>query len=145
MRKIMADMENEFSFLLDTKSGVPFYRQIIHAIEHAVQFGKLQPGTRLPTIRELAVKLQINPNTIAKAYTELEIRGIVITQVGSGTYVADIAAHPEEQKLRQKAVDELELDIFNLLKKAEKLGIQYKDLIEMIKLLMTEQGGSKHG
>ncbi len=141
----MAEKENGFSINLDAKSGVPFYRQIIHAIEHAVRFGKLLPGTRLPTIRELAVKLQINPNTIAKAYNELEIRGLVITQVGSGTYIADISAHLDEQELRRKAIEELEADIINLFDKANKLGVQRKDLMEIIKMFNNDLGGNKHG
>ncbi|HPX13805.1 MAG TPA: GntR family transcriptional regulator [Treponemataceae bacterium] len=76
-------------FTLDTASGVPFYRQIIRRIADAVLAGTLPPGTRLPTIRSLAIQLKINPNTIAKAYAELELRGIVTTQVGSGTFISE--------------------------------------------------------
>jgi len=75
-------------FALDPSDGVPIYRQIIRQIEHAVLSGRLKTGERLPTIRSLAVELKINPNTIAKAYGELEIRGILTTQVGSGTYIS---------------------------------------------------------
>lgn len=76
-------------FSLETASGVPFYRQIIRQIEDAVITGMLPHGTKLPTIRSLAIQLKINPNTIAKAYAELELRGVVVTQVGSGTYISD--------------------------------------------------------
>jgi GntR family transcriptional regulator len=76
-------------FSLDNGSGVPIYRQIIRQIEFAILSGRLRCGDRLPTIRSLAVDLKANPNTIAKAYNELEIRGILVTQVGSGTYVSD--------------------------------------------------------
>jgi GntR family transcriptional regulator len=89
-------------FSLDSASGVPFYRQIIRWIEHAILSGRLQPGDRLPTIRALAVELKINPNTIAKAYGELELRGILVTQVGSGTYVADHAVDGSQDELRKK-------------------------------------------
>ena len=82
-------------FTLDTASGVPFYRQIIRRIADAVLAGTLPPGTRLPTIRSLASQLKINPNTIAKAYAELELRGIVTTQVGSGTFISE---NPEPDK-----------------------------------------------
>lgn len=83
-------------FTLDTASGVPFYRQIIRRIEDAVLAGILPPGTRLPTIRSLAIQLKINPNTIAKAYAELELRNIVSTQVGSGTFISAHAPEPAE-------------------------------------------------
>ena len=76
-------------FSLDQSEGAPIYRQIIQQIEHAILSGRMRPGDRLPTIRSLAVELKTNPNTIAKAYGELEIRGILATQVGSGTYIAD--------------------------------------------------------
>lgn len=74
---------------LESASGIPFYRQIIQQIEYAVDSRKLAPGERLPTIRALAITLKINPNTIAKAYAELEIRGVVKTQVGCGTFVLE--------------------------------------------------------
>ena len=91
-------MEKDIRISLDAASGVPFYRQVIQQIEHAILARRLQPGDRLPTIRSLAIELKINPNTIAKAYNELEIRGLVITQVGSGTYISD----------RKPDVDEIE-------------------------------------
>ena len=81
--------KRELDLALDTASGVPFYRQIIQRIELSILAGRLGPGDRLPTIRALAVELKINPNTIAKAYGELELKGIVTTQVGSGTFVSD--------------------------------------------------------
>lgn len=80
-------IDQEFSVRLESSSGIPFYRQIIQQIEYASVTGALPPGTRLPTIRALAISLKINPNTIAKAYAELELRGVVKTQVGCGTFV----------------------------------------------------------
>jgi GntR family transcriptional regulator len=82
---------DRISFSLDPANGVPIYRQIIQQIEYAILSERIRPGDRLPTIRSLAVELKINPNTISKAYGELEIRGILVTQVGSGTYVSDKA------------------------------------------------------
>jgi GntR family transcriptional regulator len=83
--------ETRLIFSLDTANGVPIYRQIIQQIEYAILSGRMRPGDKLPTIRALAVELKTNPNTIAKAYGELEIRGVLATQVGSGTYVLDKA------------------------------------------------------
>ena len=82
-------MEKALSFTLDPKSGVPFYKQVILQIEMAVADGRLVSGDQLPTVRGLAVELQVNPNTIARAYGELEIRGIVNSQQGSGTFIGD--------------------------------------------------------
>jgi GntR family transcriptional regulator len=72
---------------LDIKSGVPFYRQIIDQVKSSIATGVLEPGDRLPTVRQLAVDLSVNPNTVARAYTELELTGLVETQMGSGTFV----------------------------------------------------------
>jgi GntR family transcriptional regulator len=99
-------IEKEIRFSLDSASGVPFYRQIIQFIEHAILAGKLAPGDKLPTIRALAIELKINPNTIAKAYGELELRGIVATQVGSGTYVSARRADSSKDEL-MKRIDEI--------------------------------------
>jgi GntR family transcriptional regulator len=76
-------------FTLDPKSGVPFYKQIILQIEMAIADGRLISGDRLPTVRSLAVELQVNPNTVARAYSELEIRQILATQQGAGTFIGN--------------------------------------------------------
>ena len=81
--------KRELKFVLDPAGGVPFYRQIILQVEMAIADGRLRAGTQLPTVRGLAVDLQINPNTVARAYSELEIRGIVTTQQGTGTFISD--------------------------------------------------------
>lgn len=76
-------------FILDLTSGVPYYRQVIKQVEMAIADGRLRKGSKLPTVRSLAVHLQINPNTVARAYNEMEIRGIVNTQQGTGTFISD--------------------------------------------------------
>lgn len=76
-------------FSLDAKSGVPFYKQIILQVEFAIADGRFVSGDQLPTVRSLAVDLKINPNTVARAYNEMEIRGIVNTQQGTGTFIGD--------------------------------------------------------
>jgi GntR family transcriptional regulator len=78
-----------FAFRLDIHSGVPVYRQIIDQVQAAVCAGILAVGDQLPTVRQVAVDLVINPNTVSRAYREMEIRGIVDTQQGSGTFIAD--------------------------------------------------------
>lgn len=76
-------------FILDAKSGVPFYKQIILQVEFAIADGRFVNGDQLPTVRSLAVDLKINPNTVSRAYNEMEIRGIVNTQQGTGTFISD--------------------------------------------------------
>jgi GntR family transcriptional regulator len=93
-------------FRLDTSSGVPFYRQVIDQVLLAVADGRLAPGTQLPTVRQLAVDLSVNLNTVSKAYREMEIRGIVDTQQGTGTFVSTRRAERRTGE-RRKALDGL--------------------------------------
>lgn len=74
-------------FLLDYSSGVPVYRQIIDQIRFGIASGQLKLGEQLPTVRGLAVELKVNLNTVSKAYKELEIKNILETQQGSGTFI----------------------------------------------------------
>jgi GntR family transcriptional regulator len=83
------DIQKSILYSLDSKSGVPFYKQIIHQVEMSIANGLLSTGDKLPTVRSLAVELKINPNTVARAYGEMEIRGLVETQQGSGTYIKE--------------------------------------------------------
>jgi len=77
------------TFKLDLKSGVPFHRQIVDQIRYGIASGRLLPGEQLPTVRELAVQLEVNPNTVRKAYSDLELLGILNTQQGTSTFVGD--------------------------------------------------------
>ena len=92
-------------FKLDLKSGVPFHRQIVDQIRYGIASDRLMPGEQLPTVRELAVHLQVNPNTVRKAYSELEILGILDTQQGTGTFVShqqvEIGQVEKKRMLRQ--------------------------------------------
>ncbi len=78
-----------FAFRLDVHSGVPVYRQLIDQVQGAIASGALTVGLQLPTVRQVAVDLAINPNTVLRAYRELEIRGLLDTEQGTGTFVAD--------------------------------------------------------
>jgi GntR family transcriptional regulator len=114
-------------FRLDTSTGVPFYRQIIDQVLLAVADGRLKPGTQLPTVRQLAVDLSVNLNTVAKAYREMEIRGIVQTQQGTGTFIA--ARSGAKSREKRKALQDL-LD--RLLANAEALGVPMDDVVEAL-------------
>lgn len=115
-------------FRLDPGSGLPFYRQIIDQVLLAVADGRLEPGTQLPTVRQLAVDLAINLNTVARAYREMEIRGIVETQQGTGTFVAARPGQPRSRE-KKRAVQDL-LDQF--VASATAKGITMEDLIEAL-------------
>jgi len=78
-----------FAFRLDAHSGVPVYRQLIDQVQAAIASGALTIGIQLPTVRQVAVDLAINPNTVSRAYREMEIRGLLDTQQGTGTFVSD--------------------------------------------------------
>jgi GntR family transcriptional regulator len=86
--KIPLPVRRPFAFRLDMQSGVPLYRQLIDQVQAAIAAGLLVPGDQLPTVRQVAVDLEINPNTVMRAYREMEIRGILDTQQGTGTFVA---------------------------------------------------------
>jgi GntR family transcriptional regulator len=115
------------NFRLDASSGVPFYRQVIDQVLLAMADGRLKPGTQLPTVRQLAVDLSVNLNTVAKAYREMEIRGIVQTQQGTGTFVAARAGSKSRE--RRKALQDL---VDRLIANGEALGIPMEDLVEAL-------------
>jgi GntR family transcriptional regulator len=97
-------------FKLDLKSGVPFHRQIVDQIRYGIASRRLLPGEQLPTVRELAVQLEINPNTVRKAYSDLELLGILDTQQGTGTFVGHKEIEigdDEKQRMLEQVCDEL--------------------------------------
>lgn len=116
------------SFSLDLSNGVPIYRQIIQQIEFAILSGRMRPGDRLPTIRSLAVELKTNPNTIAKAYGELEIRGILATQVGNGTYISDKKPVVEDDSLKRKIREVLG----RFMQEMRDLGVGKRESVKLI-------------
>jgi len=86
------------NFILDPRTGSPFYRQIIDQIKFGIATGKLAVGEQLPTVRALAVELKVNLNTVAKAYKELEIQKILETHQGSGTFINQNISISEKEK-----------------------------------------------
>jgi len=110
---------------IDNKSGVPFYRQIIEQVKFGVARGDLGPGDRLPTVRQLAVDLSINPNTVIRAYRELEIEGALDTQQGSGTFVSD--RQPDVDQIeRQRMLDQILTD---MLARGSSYGFTIDDVL----------------
>jgi GntR family transcriptional regulator len=89
---------------INAESGVPIYMQIVDRIRHLVATGALRPGQQLPTIRQLAVDLRVDPNTVARAYAILDSQGVISTQQGRGTYIAE---HPDEARLAAFRAEQL--------------------------------------
>ena len=127
--------EEIINFTLDAANGTPIYRQIIQQIEYAILSGRMRPGDRLPTIRSLAVELKTNPNTIARAYNELEIRGILATQVGSGTFISDKKPVMEDDSLNRK-IREV---IGRFLQEMRDLGVEKRELVKLIESYTKEE------
>jgi len=116
------------NFSLDPLNGTPIYRQIIQQIEYAILSGRMKNGDKLPTIRSLAVDLKTNPNTIARAYSELEIRGVLETQVGSGTYISDKKPVMEDDSLNRKIREVIR----RFVQELRDLGVENKEMIKLI-------------
>jgi GntR family transcriptional regulator len=128
MKKADKSAEEGVNFSLDAANGSPIYRQIIQQIEYAILSGRMRPGDRLPTIRSLAVDLKTNPNTIARAYSELEIRGILATQVGSGTFISDKKPVMEDDSLNRKIREVLS----RFVNEMRDLGVEKRELVKLI-------------
>src|SRR6516165_12828910 len=112
-------------FHLDSKSGVPIYRQIQDQIRYGVASGLLTPGEQLPTVRALAVELSVNPNTVIKAYSELEREGLLTTEQGSGTFVS---AQPNISVANESRESKLESLCSEFLAHAARYGFSSEDV-----------------
>ena len=128
-------LEEGINFTLDPVNGAPIYRQIIQQIEYAILSGRMRPGDRLPTIRSLAVELKTNPNTIARAYGELEIRGILATHVGSGTYISDKKPVMEDDSLNRK----IQKVLGRFVQEMRDLGVEKRELVKLIESFIKEE------
>jgi GntR family transcriptional regulator len=118
-----------FHFRLDNGSGVPVYRQLIDQVQAGIATGSLAIGYQLPTVRQVAVDLAINPNTVMRAYRELEIRGVLDTQQGTGTFIA--AQQPKiDDDDRTRRLDQL-LDEF--VARAGSGGFTLEEILEGLK------------
>ena len=114
---------------ISQNDGVPIYLQIVQQVKYLVASGRLAPGEELPPIRVLAEQLLINPNTVARAYRELELAGIVSKRRTAGTYVSD-AGSPLARRERLKILTER---IDALLAEARQLGFETDEVIERLR------------
>jgi GntR family transcriptional regulator len=123
-----------FGFQLDLHSGVPVYRQIIDQVRGGIASGSLTPGDQLPTVRQLAVDLAINPNTVVRAYRELELGGLLETHQGTGTFIsAQKMKRADAERARQ-----LTQIVGDCVSRAGAAGFTVDDLIDELRGLASE-------
>jgi GntR family transcriptional regulator len=123
-----------FEFRLDLRSGVPVYRQIIDQVMGGIAAGVLAAGHQLPTVRQLAVDLSINPNTVLRAYRELEIRGILDTQQGTGTFISHQKVKRDDVE-RQRGLNQLAGEF---MARAGAAGFTLQELIEQLQDMQND-------
>src|SRR4051812_16411190 len=128
--------QKPFQFRLDLHSGVPVYRQIIDQVTGGIAAGAVARGDQLPTVRQLAVDLAINPNTVIRAYRELEIRGVLETQQGTGTFISHRKVqHNDAEKLRR-----LNQLVGEFVARAGSAGFTIGELMEQLQEFQNDAG-----
>ena len=115
---------------IDTRNATPIYAQLERALRAAIATGKLQPGTQLPTVRQLAVELRVNANTVARVYAELERAGVIETRRGVGSFVTatPAQAHPPREHERR-----LRAFVTRLLADADAAGFSIDDVMTALR------------
>ena len=117
-----------FEFRLDMASGVPVYRQIMDQVMGGIASGTLTPGAQLPTVRQLAVDLAVNPNIVVRAYRELEYRGVLDTQHGTGTFISERKVKRSDVE-RQRQLNQLVADF---VARAGSAGFTLDEVLEQL-------------
>jgi GntR family transcriptional regulator len=130
-----AQAGREWRWQLDLRSGVPVYRQIMDQVLAAIASGRLASGDQLPTVRQLAVDLSINPNTVIRAYRELEIRGFLDTHQGTGTFISAQRVEQDDDERRRK----LDAIVSDAIARAGSEGFTARQVLDRLKELLAEQ------
>lgn len=125
-------------FRIDAGSGVPIYRQLVEQVRREVMLGRLGPGDQLPTLREVVDELAINPNTVVKAYTELEHQGLVVRRQGTGTFVS--AAPPSSVQVAPRAVSDA---LFRWVRRAREAGLTGEQIRLLVSAALDEGTADK--
>jgi GntR family transcriptional regulator len=133
-------MAPKIAWFIRSSSGEPIYQQLTRQLKHAISTGALKPGDQLPTVRELAEQLVINPNTVARSYRELFAEGLVEGTQGSGTYVKTSGSRIKVQERERR----LHPFIDQLVAEATLLGIRKQDLLKLIQERIREHEESIH-
>ena len=124
-----------FQLHLDLHTGVPVYRQIVDQVRGAIAAGSLRAGDQLPTVRQLAVDLEINPNTVVRAYRELEYGGLLETHQGTGTFISDQKiARPQDERQKQ-----LEQIVSDTIARAGAAGFTVQEVSDQLRLVLRKR------
>ncbi|MFT7471295.1 MAG: GntR family transcriptional regulator [Kiritimatiellia bacterium] len=124
---------------INTKDGVPIYRQIANQIRYMVASNLLQPGEEISPVRTLALALNVTPNTVVKAYDELQAAGVIFKRRGAGTYISDEQS-PLADRERRRII---EARIDALLAEAHQLDFNAQDVLKLVKDRQTQLGEKK--
>src|SRR5438552_18449114 len=133
MKRASANPRTAFQLSLDPRSGVPVYRQIIDQVQSGMASGTLAVGDQLPTVRQLAVDLAINPNAVLRAYRELELGGLLETHQGTGTFIS-------QQKLKRGDAErdrQLSQIVSDFIARAGAAGFTVEDLLKQLHQLSS--------
>jgi len=131
--------QGRFTFRLDLHSGVPAYRQIIDLVTGGIASGALAAGDQLPTVRQLAVDLAINPNTVVRAYRELEIRGVLETQQGTGTFISQQKVKRDDAE-RQRLLNQI---VGDFVARAGAAGFTLEHLLQRLKEFQSDSNKTR--
>lgn len=127
---------NELKFELDFRTGAPIYEQIVEQVRSRIESGKLSPGDQLPTVRQLALELRVNFNTIARAYRILDEAGLISTQQGRGTYILEPDTPEGQSRLRRARLDDL---INSFLSDASRHGYALEEISEEVQAQLLKR------
>jgi GntR family transcriptional regulator len=128
----MIDKSAMIHFRLDPRSGVPPYRQLVDQVRQMVSLGLLQAGDQLPSVRDVVRQITINPNTVHRAYRDLEAEGLVEGRQGRGTFVIEVGAPPTTPQ-RQA---ELQKELDTWIEKAHIAGMDDEAIVALVVLAM---------
>jgi GntR family transcriptional regulator len=130
-----SDSKSSFRFKLDLRSGMPVYRQLMDQVRAGIAAGSLAAGDQLPTVRQLAVDLAINPNTVLRAYRELELGDLLETQQGTGTFITQKKPRRDDVE-RERQLNQL---VGEFLARAGAAGFTVEELLKELRELVHDQ------
>lgn len=121
-------------FSIDIMSRIPVYEQLINQVQENILLGILKPGDKMISVRNLSMELSINPNTIQKAYTELDRLGLITTVPGKGSFISQDALDLVSSLSREKLED-----VRHLIEEVKKAGVTRKELVDLIEEIYKEK------
>jgi GntR family transcriptional regulator len=128
-------------FRLDPASGVPTYLQLVHQVEHAMRLGYLALGDQLPKVRDVVAELAINPNTVLKAYKELETKGLAVGRPGQGTFIIEAAL----KQVRLPELNELRRSLVSWVKEADAAGLDEDGIAALVASVLRDSRERREG